>query len=167
MEFPASGYATPVLVGFGRELRPLSKGAQMLVSAISACVILVGLGFVHFYWALGGSYGKAGAIPSSANGRAMLSPCPFITAVVGIALIAMSGLVGAAAGLLATPASSLVVKVPTGLLALVFFARGVGEFRYVGFFKSIKGSLFAIRDTCFYSPLCMVLAAMIAVVAAN
>jgi len=139
----------------------------MLVSAISACIILVGLGFVHFYWALGGSCGKAGAIPSSADGRAVLSPRPFITAVVGIALIAMSGLVGAAAGLLTAPTSSLMVKVPTGLLALVFFARGVGDFRYVSFFKSIKGSLFAMRDTCVYSPLCMVLAAMIAVVAVN
>jgi len=59
------------------------------------------------------------------------------------------------------------VRVPTGLLALVFFARGVGDFRYVGFFKSIKGSLFAMRDTYVYSPLCMVLAAMIAVVAVN
>lgn len=53
------------------------------------------------------------------------------------------------------------------MLALVFFARGVGDFRYVGFFKSIKGSLFAMRDTYVYSPLCMVLAAMIAVVAVN
>ncbi len=137
----------------------------MTASAIIACIILVALGLVHFYWALGGSYGKQGAIPSSATGKAVLSPRPMITAAVGAALIAMSGLVGAAAGLLATPAPSLMLKLPTGLLALIFFARGIGDFRYVGFFKSIKGSLFAMRDTYAYSPLCMALAVLIAVVA--
>ena len=122
---------------------------------------------LHFYWALGGSYAKAGAIPSSANGKPVLSPRPLMTAAVGIALFSMAGLVGAAAGLLATPVSLPLVKVLTGLLALIFFVQGIGDFRYVGFFKSIKGSLFAQRDTYVYSPLCMALAAMIAVVAAR
>ncbi len=139
----------------------------MFASAMLTCAVLLGLGFIHFYWALGGSYAKNEAIPSSANGRPVLSPRPFITAAIGAALFAMAGLVGAAGGLIATPTSSLLVKVPTALLAFVFFARGVGDFRYVGFFKSVKGSLFALRDTYFYSPLCMALAAMIAVVAAH
>lgn len=139
----------------------------MFASAAVACVILLSLGLLHFYWALGGLYGKEGAIPSSSNGKAVLVPRPFVTAVVGVALVAMAGLVALAAGLLAAPTSPLLVKVPTGLLALVFFARGIGDFHYVGFFKSVKGSLFAIRDTYFYSPLCLALAAMIAVVAAN
>jgi len=138
----------------------------MFASAMLTCVILLGLGLIHFYWALGGSYAKNGAIPSSASGKPVLSPRPFVTAAVGAALFAMAGLVGAA-GLVATPTSSLLVKVPTALLAFVFFARAVGDFRYVGFFKSVKGSLFALRDTYFYSPLCMALAAMIAVVAAH
>ncbi len=137
----------------------------MFASAIFACAVLLALGVVHFYWALGGSYAKAGAIPSSANGKPVLFPRPLITAAVGAALFVMAGLVGAAAGLLPVPVSPLLVKVPTGLLALVFLARGVGDFRYVGFFKSVKGSLFARRDTYFYSPLCMVLAAMIFIVA--
>lgn len=37
--------------------------------------------------------------------------------------------------------------------------RGVGEFRYVGLFKRVKGSRFARNDTRFYSPLCLMLAA--------
>lgn len=90
-----------------------------------------------------------------------------MTAAVGMALLAMAGLVCVAAGLLAMPTSSLLVKVPTGLLALIFFARSVGDFHYVGLFKSVKGSLFARRDTYFYSPLCMALAATIAVVAVH
>lgn len=139
----------------------------MFASAVLTCAILLGLGLIHFYWALGGSYAKNGAIPSSTSGRPVLLPRPFVTAAVGAALFVMAGFVGAAGGLIATPFSSLLVKVPTALLAFVFFARGVEDFRYVGFFKSVKGSLFALRDTYFYSPLCMVLAAMIAVIAAH
>ncbi len=139
----------------------------MFAAAILACATLLCLGMLHLYWAFGGSYGKAGAIPSSANGKLVLSPRPLITAAIGVALFAMAGLVGAAAGLLSTPATSLLVRVPTSLLALIFFARAIGDFRYVGFFKSVKGSLFALRDTYFYSPLCMALSAMIAIVAVH
>ena len=137
----------------------------MFATALLTCAILLALSLLHFYWAFGGSYAKAGAIPSSANGKPVLSPRPLITAAVGVALLAMAGLVGAAAGMLPVPVPPLLVKVPTGLLAAVFFARGVGDFRYVGFFKSVKGSLFARRDTYFYAPLCIALAAMMTVVA--
>ncbi len=137
----------------------------MFAPAVFACAILSALSIVHFYWAFGGSYAKAGALPSSANGKPMLSPRPFLTAAVGAALFAMAGLVGAAAGLRPAFVPPALVKVPTGLLAAVFLARGLGDFRYVGFFKSVKGSLFARRDTYFYSPLCVVLAVMIFIVA--
>ena len=46
-------------------------------------------------------------------------------------------------------------------------SRGIGDFRYVGFFKRVKGSLFATRDTYLYSPLCMVLAVLAGVVTAQ
>ena len=36
-------------------------------------------------------------------------------------------------------------------------ARAIGEFRLVGFFKTVKGSLFARMDTLFFSPLCVLL----------
>ena len=133
----------------------------MFACAIVACLILALLGGIHLYWALGGRVSRDGAIPS-VNGKALLAPTPAVTALVGIALFAMSGLVGATAGLFITPIPPGVLRVATGLLALVFFGRG----SYVGFFKRVKGSLFAIRDTYVYSPLCMVLAVLAGLVAA-
>jgi len=50
-------------------------------------------------------------------------------------------------------------------LALIFAFRALGDFRYVGFFKRVRGNLFAQRDTWFYSPLCLLLAILIARVA--
>jgi len=41
---------------------------------------------------------------------------------------------------------------------LVLLARAVGDFKYVGFFKTVRASRFAVLDTWFYSPLCALLA---------
>ncbi len=46
-------------------------------------------------------------------------------------------------------------------LAAIFVLRAVGDFHYVGFFKRVRGSVFARRDTWVFSPLCVVLAVLI------
>jgi hypothetical protein len=43
---------------------------------------------------------------------------------------------------------------------LVFAVRAVGDFRYCGFFKRVKGTAFARKDTLIFSPLCTLLAAL-------
>jgi hypothetical protein len=43
--------------------------------------------------------------------------------------------------------------------------RAVGEFRYVGLFKRVRGTKFAVLDTFVYSPLCLLLGAGVALVA--
>jgi len=45
-------------------------------------------------------------------------------------------------------------------IALAFAARAIGERRYLGFFKRVRGTQFAQRDTRFYSPLCVLIAAL-------
>jgi hypothetical protein len=136
----------------------------MAVVATLACLLLAALAAVHFYWALGGAAGKAGSIPSS-GGRPLFEPGPGMTALVGAALLAMAALVAAAASLIPAPGPAWLVKAATGALALVFLARAVGDFRHVGFFKRMKHGVFARRDTCLYSPLCLALAALIGAVA--
>lgn len=138
----------------------------MVASAACVCAILAALGLVHLYWALGGRRGKAGAIPS-AGGKPNFSPAPGMTALVGLALWAMAALVAAAAGLIAAPVPSGWLRAGCGLLAAVFLARAIGDFRYVGFFKRVKGSVFARRDTRAYSPLCVLLAFLTGFVAAG
>ena len=41
------------------------------------------------------------------------------------------------------------------LIAFIFLARAVGDFKYVGFFKRVKGTAFAKNDSNYYSPLCL------------
>jgi hypothetical protein len=136
----------------------------MSAAAWSACATLTLLAVVHVYWAAGGTAGKAAAIPS-ANGKPLLRPTALLTACVAGALFLMAALVAAAAGRLATPLPPGVLKGAAGLLALIFLGRGVGDFRYVGLFKRVKGSAFATLDTWVYAPLCLALAAWIGAVA--
>jgi Protein of unknown function (DUF3995) len=42
-------------------------------------------------------------------------------------------------------------------IAFVFLARAIGDFKYAGFFKKVKGTPFAKNDSRFYSPLCLFL----------
>ncbi|WP_336077986.1 DUF3995 domain-containing protein [Paenibacillus sp. 203] len=44
-----------------------------------------------------------------------------------------------------------------GLLSCVFILRSIGDFKWVGFFKRKKGTVFAKWDTVLYSPLCFLL----------
>ena len=71
------------------------------------------------------------------------------------------------AGLIPNPFPSAIIRTATAGLALLFFARAIGDFRYVGVFKSVTGTLFARRDTFLYSPLCLVLALIIGTIASE
>ncbi len=119
---------------------------------------------VHLYWAAGGTTWKAGAIPSR-GGVPVLSPSPLTTLLVGIALLGMAVVVGSTAGLFPRFLPTGLLRGASAVLALIFAVRAVGEFRYVGFFKQVRGSVFAGRDTYLYSPLCLLLAVLIALVA--
>jgi hypothetical protein len=111
-----------------------------------AAAILTALGVIHLYWAAGGRFGKSATLPT-ANGKSVLHPTPLITIAVAIGLFAMAALVFERVGL--------------WLIAGIFLLRAVGDFRYIGFFKRVRDSRFARLDTLFYSPLCLVLAALI------
>jgi hypothetical protein len=43
------------------------------------------------------------------------------------------------------------------VLAVLFGGRAIGERRYVGFFKRVRGTTFAWWDTRVFSPLCAAL----------
>jgi Protein of unknown function (DUF3995) len=44
------------------------------------------------------------------------------------------------------------------VISLLFFLRAIGDFRYVGFFKKVKQTVFARLDSKYYSPLCLFIA---------
>mgnify|MGYP003333142947 CR=1 FL=1 len=137
-----------------------------LVAGRIACAVLTFLGLTHLYWAAGGTAGKQAALPS-VGAAPVFKPSAIGTALIAVILLAMAAWVAAAAGIVAAPVPQGVLRVGAFVLAAVFALRAVGDFRYVGFFKRVRGSVFARRDTWGYSPLCVVLAVLIVAAASR
>jgi len=84
---------------------------------------------------------------------------------VGLVLLLCACLVAATAGLVNVGIPARVLSWISYALAAGLLARAVGEFKYLGFFKRVRDSPFAKLDTLLYSPLCLLLAVGVAVVA--
>lgn len=130
--------------------------------AIPLTAILVALSALHAYWALGGRWGIAYTIPTTNKGTRAINPGPLATWIV-------CGLLALAAAIAASHAGWLPAIPLTNIgvwgLSAVFALRAIGEFRLIGFFKSVTGTDFAQYDTLLYSPLCLLLAALAAALA--
>ena len=116
-------------------------------------------------WRSACSPGRAVRGVPSKDGEPVFVPSKASTIAVGMVLVLFAGLVAATAGLIPSGLPPTLLKWLSLALALGLLARSVGEFRYVGFFKRVRGSRFATMDTFLYSPLCLALALGIAYVA--
>jgi hypothetical protein len=137
-----------------------------LNNALALCIsfVFLALALWHFRMALSPAGGASGAVPS-VGGKPLFVPSTRATVAVGVLLLACAVLVAATAGFVRVGISPRVLSWASFALALGLFARAVGEFKYVGFFKRVRGSRFAELDTLVYSPLCLLLAAGVALVA--
>jgi hypothetical protein len=131
--------------------------------AIGLAGLFIVLAAAHFYWAAGGGSDLDGFVPTD-GGRPVLTPGPLASAAVGVALLAAALVVACRAGLLCAGLPAWVARIGIWVLAAVFAARAIGEFRYVGFFKRVRDSRFARRDTRLFSPLCAAIAVAAALV---
>ncbi len=132
-----------------------------MIGAVVSVTILVLIAATHLYWAMGGRLGKSAAVPER-NGLPAFEPGALATLGVAVALLIAAAIVAIQAGLIFQGGFQPYAFILSVALALVFLARAVGDFRYVGFFKRVVGSRFARLDTWVFSPLCVLLALLIA-----
>lgn len=125
------------------------------------CLVFVILAVLHLYWAVGGQLGLQGAVPTVGD-RPVFVPGPLFAVAVAAVLVAAAMVAAQRGGLLSLGLPVWFSRLGTWVLVFVFAARAVGEFRYVGFFKRVRGTLFARRDSLVYSPLCVVISALAA-----
>ena len=134
--------------------------------AIVVSAIFGGLGAWHFAMALAPFPRESAQVPYL-NGHPLFVPSATATAAVGVGLLLCALLVAATAGIVSTGLSRRALSVLCAGLALVLLLRAVGDFRYVGFFKSVGGTRFATMDTWCYSPVCLALSIGVAYVATH
>jgi hypothetical protein len=135
-----------------------------IVLGLIVTITFVALALWHFGMALSPVGSMSGAVPSE-SGKPLFAPSAGATLAVGVVLLVFSALVAATSGLIDVGLPARVLSWSSYVLALGLAARAVGEFRYVGFFKRVRGSRFARLDTLLYSPLCLLLAVGVALVA--
>jgi hypothetical protein len=129
----------------------------MSIFPIINTLILLAISGIHFFWAFGGRWGADAAIPTSQDGKKVLSPDIFATLVVAFGILAMALLHLEKVQNLSLPIPAWINAYGLKIIAGIFLLRAIGDFRYVGFFKKIKETKFADLDTKYYSPLCLVL----------
>lgn len=131
----------------------------MLSKAVVGVALGAAFGFLaalHVFWAFGGTWG-AGAAVAEIDGRPRFVPSRGATLAVAAALIGAAVVVLASGDLILCFAPRWASQWAAGVLGAVFVVRALGDFRLIGFFKSVKGTRFAVRDTWLYSPLCLLL----------
>lgn len=130
------------------------------------------LSLLHCYWLAGGRKGLAAVLPtwpaapgSGEAARPAMNPGPIATLAVAAGLAGIAVAVALRAGLFGAPVDHWALRWVLYGLAAMMFARAVGDFRFVGFFKSVRGTAFARADNLVYSPLCLAFGAGLAEVA--
>jgi hypothetical protein len=126
--------------------------------AEATCLAFVMIAVWHVYVAVARDAGLSWAVPSR-EGRPLFRPSRGATLLVAVLLLLFAALVASTAGLWHVGISHRVLLWLSYALALGLVGRAVGDFRYVGFFKRIRGSAFARLDSLIFSPLCLLLAA--------
>jgi hypothetical protein len=136
-----------------------------LIIAQWIAVIFLSISLIHLYWAAGGKIGSEAAVPrvpgeggeGGAASRPAFKPSGFATLLVAVGLLLIAMLVCLRVGLYLPTMQHWSLQWVISAIAMLMFARAIGDSNLVGFFKQVKDSRFARLDTWAYSPLCVVL----------
>jgi len=120
-------------------------------------VIFLFLSLIHFFWGLGGKWGADGAIPSKANGNKVINPKSVDCFVVGIVLLCFGIFILIASEIISFLLPTWISNSGLWIISSLFILRAIGEFKYIGLFKRIRGTKFGRLDTKYFSPLCLLI----------
>lgn len=133
---------------------------KIIVIPISIALIFIVLAFIHFYWAAFGIKKPELVFPINPSDKKARLPSPLLTSVVGFGLLFFGVLF---LNQVLQFWSHKWINYIEIIIGSIFFIRAIGDFKYAGFFKSIKDTPFAKMDTKYYAPLCLLLSTLIAI----
>lgn len=122
--------------------------------------LLLALSLIHFSWVMGSKWGFDKALPTNKEGTTVLKPSRFDSAMVAIGLFLFATFYLLKGDFISLSVPSYILRYAGWAISSIFLLRAIGDFKYVGFFKKVIGTEFAKLDTLFYSPLCLILAAI-------
>lgn len=135
-----------------------------MAGTIALCLFFIAA--VHFYWGLRSMDGATVLVPEL-DGRPVYSPRNTDFLDVTAALLLACVVVAARGELVRSPLPPAWITAGTYAVGAALLARAVGDFRYVGFFKRVRGTAFAEWDTRLFSPVSLLLGLATVWVASN
>lgn len=124
-------------------------------------IIFLMLGIIHFYWALGGNWGISSVLPTDKHGTKKLHPKKTDSAIVGCVLLIFSLFYAFNMGISGYKFPSVLLNYFGWIISRNFFSKEQLEILIMyGIFKKIKYTAFGKKDTYFFSPLCLLIAAI-------
>ena len=129
----------------------------LLIGFVNA-VIFILLGAIHIYWGMGGKWGSKQALPQNLETeKPVFLPGLVACFIVALGLFSMAFLTLNQADIININLPNVLKNYGMYAIGAIFLLRALGDFKYAGFFKSIKNTEFAKLDTLFYTPLCLYL----------
>jgi hypothetical protein len=127
--------------------------------AIRNTFIFLGLSALHFYWLLGGKWGLDSAIPQhERSGDKVFLPSALSILIVATGLLGFGFIELGNTNAFSSWMELKYFNWGNLLVSFIFFARAIGDFKYVSIFKHVRNTQFAQKDTCYFTPLCLFVA---------
>ncbi|HET9378465.1 MAG TPA: DUF3995 domain-containing protein [Chthoniobacterales bacterium] len=125
-----------------------------LIALLIGTFLAIAIAF-HFYWGIGGQYGRNVAVPQREDETPLFEPTATATlAVAAVLCIVLVALIVYVMRINVLRPRGL-LRSGMALLAVIFLARGLSWHAYIGLFKAVRTTAFARNDTRFYSPGCI------------
>ncbi|MEM7344300.1 MAG: DUF3995 domain-containing protein [Chloroflexota bacterium] len=129
------------------------------IAGKTVAAIFALLSLIHIYWAMGGTRGTDAVVPTQKD-KPLFTPPKAATLIVATGLFAAMLTVLGRLGMWGRTVPRALFQWGTRILAILFLFRSIGDFKWVGFFKTIKNSRFAWWDSRLFSPLTLLIAGL-------
>jgi len=127
------------------------------ILALVLSVIFFILSIIHFLWATGSEWSYDKVLPTDNDGKRVLSPRRIDCLIVAVGLLLFSIFYLISSQVVKVDVPSAVLKYGGWVFPLIFLIRAIGDFKYAGIFKRVKGTTFASWDNRLFTPLCLVI----------
>lgn len=131
------------------------KLTVLIVAIVINTIIFLLLSILHFYWAFGGQLWFLDVLPSNSSGSKRLNPGMVSSLVIAFGLLFLALITLGNRGLFHKNIKTKYFRYGSLVIAGIFFLRAIDDFKFIGFFKTITQTRFAINDTQLFSPLCL------------
>ena len=134
------------------------KRRILIIAVVINTAIFVLLSILHFYWAFGGRHWYHDVLPTNSKGLTRMTPGVAATLIIAFGLLLFAFITAGNLGLPDKYFKGAYWRYGVLTIAMIFTARAIGDFKFAGFFKTVKFTRFGINDSHLFSPLCLFIA---------